>query len=65
MIRGTEKYQHVDYYIAELHEELWEAFKGVQVQSTSEAERQKWYHDRKANAILLEPGDLVLAKADA
>ena len=27
-------------------------------------ERQKWYNDRKANAISLEPGDLVLAKAD-
>ena len=35
------------------------------MQSTSEAERQKQYCDRKANAILLEPGDLVLAKADA
>ena len=42
-----------------------EAFKEVQVQSTSEAERQKWYCDRKANAISLEPGDLVLAKAIA
>ena len=31
----------------------------------SEAERQKQYYDRKANAISLEPGDLVLAKADA
>ena len=35
------------------------------MQSTSEAERQKCYCDRKANAISLEPGDLVLAKADA
>ena len=26
---------------------------------------QKQYYDRKANAILLEPGNLVLAKADA
>ena len=30
----------------------------------SEAERQKWYSDRKANAISLKTGDLVLAKAD-
>ena len=29
-----------------------------------EAIRQKWYCDRNANAILLEPGDLVLAKAN-
>ena len=35
------------------------------MQSTSEAERQKWNYHRKANAISLELGDLVLAKADA
>ena len=63
--RGTKKHQHVDHYIAELCEWLWEAFKEAQVQSMSEAERQKWYYDRKANAISLEPGDLALAKADA
>ena len=27
------------------------------------AKRQKWYLGRKANAVLLEPGNLVLAKA--
>ena len=43
----------------------WEAFKEVQEQSAAAAERQKQYYDRKANAILLEPGNLVLAKADA
>ena len=31
----------------------------------SKAQRQKWYYDRKANAISLETGDLVLAKANA
>ena len=35
------------------------------MQSKSEAESQKWYCDRKANAVSLEPGDLVLARADA
>ena len=35
------------------------------MQSTSEVERQKRYYDRKANAISLEPGELVLAKANA
>ena len=35
------------------------------MQPISEAERQKWYYDRKANAISLESGDLVLAKANA
>ena len=32
--------------------------------SISEGERQKWHYERKAIAISLEPGDLVLAKAD-
>ena len=64
MMKDTEKHQHVDYYIAKLHESLWEAFKEVQAQPISEAERQKQYYDRKANAVSLEPGDLVLAKAN-
>ena len=61
MIRGAKKHQHVDHYIAELCEWLWEAFKEAQVQSMSEAERQKQYYDRKANVISLEPDDMVLA----
>ena len=65
MIRSTKKHEHVDHYITKLCEQLWEAFKEAQVQSTSEAERQKWYYNRKANAISLEPGDLVLNKANA
>ena len=48
-----------------LCEWLQEPFKEARMHSTSDAERQKRYYDRKANAILLEPGDLVLAKADA
>ena len=35
------------------------------MQSSSEAERQRQYYDHKANAVSLEPGDLVLVKADA
>ena len=45
------KHYCADHYIAELHEQLQEAFKEAQVQSTSEAERQKQYYDRKTNAI--------------
>ena len=30
----------------------------------SEAEREKLYYDRKANATVLETGELVLAKVD-
>ena len=65
MVRDTRKYQCADHYIAELCEWLWEAFKEAQVQSMSEAEREKQHYNRKANAVSLEPGDLVLAKADA
>ena len=64
MIRGMKKHQLVDHYVAELCEQLWEAFKEVEVQSTSKAETQKWYYDRKANPSSLEPGELVLAQAD-
>ena len=48
-----------------LCEWLCNAFKEAWVQSRSEAESQRKYYDCKANAISLEPGDLVLAKADA
>ena len=50
MIRGMKKHQHVDHYVAELCEWLQDTFKEAQAESTSEAERQKWYYDRKANA---------------
>ena len=64
-ILSTEKHQHVDHYIADLCEQLCKAFREAQVQSTAEAERQRQYYDCKANAISLEPGNLVIAKADA
>ena len=64
-IVSTEKHQHVNHYVTDLHEWLCEAFKEAQVQPLSEVERQRWYYDCKANAISLEPGNLVLAKADA
>ena len=62
---STEKHQCVDHYIADLCEWLHKAFKEAQVQSTSEAERQRQYYNHKANVIWLEPGDLFLAKANA
>ena len=51
MIWGMEEHQHVDYYVNESREWLWEAFKEVQEQSIAEAKRQRQYYDRKANAI--------------
>ena len=64
-IRGMRKHQCVDHYITELCEWLWDAFKEALVQSMSKAERQMQHYNRKANAISLEPGDLVFAKASA
>ena len=63
-VRGMKKHHHVDHCVTELCKWFQEAFKEAQMQSTSEAERQKRYYDRKANAILLEPDDLVLAEAN-
>ena len=60
---NTEKHQCIDHYIADLCEQLHKAFKEVQVQSSSEAERQQWFYDCMANNISLEPGNLVLVKA--
>ena len=57
MVKGTKKHQCVDHYITKLHEQLWEAFKEAQIQSTSEVERKKQHYDRNANAISLEPVD--------
>ena len=42
-----------------------QSLQGSEVQSTSEAERKRQYYDHKVNAISIEPGNLVLAKADA
>ena len=63
-IVSTEKHHSVNHCIADLCEQLHEAFKEAQAQSISETERQRWYYDCTTNAILLEPGNLVLAIAD-
>ena len=64
MVRGSQKYQCVDHYVAKLHERLQEAFNKGRVLSTSEAERLKWHYDIKANTISLEPDDFILARAN-
>ena len=55
----------MDEYVANVQDHLKTALQEAQAQSTSEAQRQKWYYDRKIGAVGLKPGDLVLAKADA
>ena len=44
---STEKHQYGNHYVADLCEQLHEAFKEAQAQSTSEAERQRQYYDHK------------------
>ena len=63
-VSSMKKYQCVDHYIAKLCEWLYEDFIEAQMQSTSEAETQKRYFDREANAVSLEPGNLVSVKAN-
>ena len=62
--RGTTA-KHVDEYVATVHDRLRAALNKAQIQSTAEAQQQKWYYNQKIGSIDLKPGDLVLVKADA
>ena len=55
----------VDMYVASVRDRLRSALWEAQAQSTTEACQQKQYYDRKIDTVNLEPGDLVLVKADA
>ena len=55
----------VDVYIASVRDRLRSALWEVQAQTTTEACQQKWYYDRKIDAVNLKPGNMVLVKADA
>ena len=57
--------KHVDIYVASIWDRLRTTLWEVQVQSTAEACRQKWYYDRKIGTVNLKPVNLVLVKADA
>ena len=52
-------------YIASVRDRLRSTLREAHAQSTAEACQQKWYYDRKIGAVNLEPGNLVLVKADA
>ena len=55
----------VEMYIASVRDRLRSTLQEAQAQSTVEACQQKWYYNRKIDAVNLKPGDLVLVKADA
>ena len=51
--------KHVDMYVASVWDRLRTPLWNAQVH------RQKWYYDRKIDAVNLKPGNLILVKADA
>ena len=55
----------VDTYVASVRDQLRSTLRETQAQSTAEACQQKWYYDRKIDAVNLKSGNLVLVKADA
>ena len=57
--------RHVDEYIASVQDRLRTALWEVQAQSMAEACEQKQYYNRKTGAVNLNPGNLILVKADA
>ena len=57
--------KHVNEYIATVQDHFRVILQEAQVQSTAEAQRQKWYYNWKIGTIGLKPGNLVLVKVDA
>ena len=62
--KGTST-KHVDKCMATVQDQLRTTLQEAQIQSTAEAQWQKWYYDWKIGVEDLKPGDLVLGKADA
>ena len=56
-MRGT-SVKYVDEYVETVHDQLRAALWEAQVQSTAEAQWQKWYYDQKIGTVDLKPGDL-------
>ena len=57
--------RNVGVYVASVRDWLRSTLQEVQAQSTTKACWQKGYYDRKIGAVNLNPGDMVLMKADA
>ena len=62
--RGTSA-KCVDEYVTTVQDWLRATLQETQVQSTAEAQWEKWYFDWKIGTGDLKPGDLVLVMADA
>ena len=64
-MRWDENSRITDEYVTSLYDKLKLALESARDTSILEAQRQKWYYDRKAGAVELHPGDKVLVKLDA
>ena len=50
--------------VAELQKRLKEAFEVARHLTSEEAVKQQRYYDRKAGAVALQPGDIVMVRTD-
>ena len=64
-VRRDENSQTTDEYVTSLYDKLKSALASARDATLLEAQRQKWFYDRKARAVELHPGDKVLVKLDA
>jgi hypothetical protein len=63
--QSLQRLKKVDDYVADLQKKIVDSFRTAEALSQAEADRQKRYFDRRSNAVMLQPGDLVLTKLDA
>ena len=63
--KGGTSNRCVDKYVASVWDWLRATLQEAQIQSSVEAQRQKYYYDQKIGTMDLKPGDLVLVEADA
>ena len=54
----------IEVSIAAMQKRLKEAFAVARHLTSQEAARQRWYYDRKAGAVALQSGDVVMVRAD-
>ena len=57
--------RHIPTYAEEVRKCFKEVYTEAHLQTSSEAERQKWYYDRATCTVQLMLGDVILMKLDA
>ena len=56
---------HVPTYVEEVRKPFKEVHAEVHLQTNSEVDWQKWYHDKATRTVQLMPGNIVLMKLNA